>query len=98
MSEETKRKYRYEKVAKKGWLYHNADKREGDSKPDYRGKIVGLVVADLKPLTDEEGHVSLSVSGWIEEDQKGEKRIGLSVQSMALSDDSPSEGKGEMPF
>ena len=84
MSEETKQKYRYEKVAKKGWLYHNADKREGDNKPDYRGKIVGLVVADLKPLTDEEGNATLSLSGWVEEDQKGEKRIGLSVQSMAV--------------
>jgi len=84
MSEETKQKYRYEKVAKKGWLYHNADKREGDNKPDYRGKIVGLIVEDLKPLTDEEGNATLSLSGWVEEDQKGEKRIGLSVQSMAV--------------
>ena len=84
MSEETKQKYRYEKVAKKGWLYHNADKREGDNKPDYRGKIVGLIVEDLKPLTDEEGYATLSLSGWVEEDQKGEKRIGLSVQSMAV--------------
>ena len=84
MSEETKQKYRYEKVAKKGWLYHNADKREGDNTPDYRGKIVGLIVEDLKPLTDEEGNATLSLSGWVEEDQKGEKRIGLSVQSMAV--------------
>ena len=84
MSEETKQKYRYEKVAKKGWLYHNAAKREGDNKPDYRGKIVGLIVEDLKPLTDEAGNATLSLSGWVEEDQKGEKRIGLSVQSMAV--------------
>ena len=84
MSEETKQKYRYEKVAKKGWLYHNADKREGDNMPDSRGKIVGLIVEDLKPLTDEEGNATLSLSGWVEEDQKGEKRIGLAVQSMAV--------------
>ena len=97
MSEEKKKKYRYAKVAKKGWLYPNADKREGDTKPDYRGKIVGLEVENLKPLVDEEGHVSLSISGWVEEDQRGDKRIGLSVQSMEESD-APAVGEGEAPF
>lgn len=91
MSEEAtvKRKYRYDKAAKKGWLYHNADKREGDNKPDYRGKVVEVEVEKLKDAADEQGYATLSVSGWIEEDQKGEKRIGLSVQTMVPDSGEP---------
>lgn len=86
-----KKKYRYEKAAKKGWLYHNADKREGDNKPDYRGKVVEVEVEKIKAAADDEGFATLSVSGWIEEDQKGENRIGLSVQTMTP------EGDGDSP-
>jgi hypothetical protein len=80
MAEETKVKLDYSKVAKKGWLYKNERKREGSNDPDFKGKIVELDISLLKDAADDEGKVSLFLSGWTEEDQQGTARVGLAVQ------------------
>tara|TARA_R110002020_G_scaffold111306_3_gene256923 strand:+ start:2016 stop:2306 length:291 start_codon:yes stop_codon:yes gene_type:complete len=78
--EEKKQKYRYEKVAKKGYLYKNDRKREGTNDPDHKGKIIELNLNECKDIADENGLVTLHVSGWVEEDQGGTPRVGLAVQ------------------
>ena len=80
MAEEQKVKLYYSKVAKKGWLYKNERTREGSNDPDFKGKVVELDLAILKDAADDEGKVSLFLSGWSEEDQQGTTRVGLAVQ------------------
>lgn len=80
MPEENKR--RYIKVAKKAYLYKNEKKQEGSKQPDYTGKVVELDLSELKEVADEDNKVTLSLSGWIEEDQEGTKRVGIQVQKV----------------
>jgi hypothetical protein len=80
MPEENKR--RYMKVAKKAYLYKNEKKQEGSKQPDYTGKVVELDLNELKEVADEDNKVTLSLSGWIEEDQEGTKRVGIQVQKV----------------
>ena len=80
MPEETKKKYKYVKVAKKGYLYKNDRKTEGSSGPDHKGKIVELDLNLLKDEANEENKVNLFISGWVEKDQEGTPRVSLAVQ------------------
>lgn len=80
MPEETRKKYKYVKVAKKGYLYKNDRKTEGSQAPDHKGKIVELELDLLKDVADGENKVNLYVSGWVEEDQDGTPRVSLAVQ------------------
>ena len=80
MPEENKAKYKYSKVAKKGYLYKNDRKREGSNDPDHKGKIIELELESLKEVANSEGKVNLFLSGWIEEDQEGTPRVSLAIQ------------------
>ena len=81
MPEENKKaKYKYSKVAKKGYLYKNDRKREDSNDPDHKGKIVELELNLLKEVADSEGKVNLFLSGWVEEDQEGTPRVSLAIQ------------------
>ena len=80
MPEENKRSY--VKVAKKAYLYKNEKKQEGSKQPDYTGKVVELDLNELGEVADAENEVTLSLSGWIEEDQEGTKRVGIQVQKV----------------
>jgi hypothetical protein len=80
MPEENKRSY--VKVAKKAYLYKNEKKQEGSKQPDYTGKVVELDLNELGEVADEANKVTLSLSGWIEEDQEGTKRVGIQVQKV----------------
>ena len=80
MPEENKRSY--VKVAKKAYLYKNEKKQEGSKQPDYTGKMVELDLNELGEVADEANKVTLSLSGWIEEDQEGTKRVGIQVQKV----------------
>ena len=80
MPEETKKKYKYEKVAKKGYLYKNDRKREDSNDPDHKGKIIELDLNLLKDEANEENKVNLFISGWVEEDQEGTPRVSLAIQ------------------
>ncbi len=93
--EEKKQKYKYEKVAKKGYLYKNDRKREGSNDPDYKGKVVELDLGMLKDVMDGESKVALHLSGWTEEDQTGTARVGLAVQKATLIE---SAQPAESPF
>ena len=92
MPEETKKKYKYEKVAKKGYLYKNDRKREGSNDPDHKGKIIELDLNLLKDVADENGLVNLFISGWVEEDKEGTTRVSLAVQKgVQIEADAPAE-------
>jgi len=78
--EDTKPMLTFSKVARKAYLYKNEKKREGSRDPDYKGKIFDLTVKELAGMADEEGNINLFLSGWIEEDQSGTSRVGISVQ------------------
>lgn len=80
MPEENKRSY--VKVAKKAYLYKNEKKQEGSKQPDYTGKLVELELNELSEVANAENKVTLSLSGWIEEDQEGTKRVGIQVQKV----------------
>ena len=80
MPEETKPMLTFSKVARKAYLYKNEKKREGSKDPDYKGKIFDLNAKELAEIADEEGNVTLFLSGWVEEDQSGTTRVGVSVQ------------------
>ena len=80
MPEDTKTPMTYTKVARKAYLYKNEKKREGSKDPDYKGKIFDLNAKELAEIADEEGNVTLFLSGWVEEDQSGTTRVGVSVQ------------------
>ena len=80
MPEETKPMLTFSKVARKAYLYKNEKKREGSKDPDYKGKIFDLNVKELSELADDEGNITLFLSGWVEEDQSGTTRVGVSVQ------------------
>ena len=80
MPEETRKKYKYEKVAKKGYLYKNDRKREDSNDPDHKGKIIELDLNLLKDEANEENKVNLFISGWVEEDQEGTPRVSLAIQ------------------
>jgi len=70
----------FSKAARKAYLYKNEKKREGSKDPDYKGKIFDLNAKELAEIADEEGNVTLFLSGWVEEDQSGTTRVGVSVQ------------------
>ena len=80
MPEETKPTLTFSKVARKAYLYKNEKKREGTRDPDYKGKLFDLDLSELKDIANDEGHVTLFLSGWIEEDQNGTSRVGIAVQ------------------
>ena len=80
MPEETKAPMTFSKVARKAYLYKNENKREGSRDPDYKGKVFDLNAKELSELADDEGNITLFLSGWIEEDQSGTSRVGISVQ------------------
>tara|TARA_R100000963_G_C4628925_1_gene94462 strand:+ start:43 stop:342 length:300 start_codon:yes stop_codon:yes gene_type:complete len=96
--EEKKQKYKYEKVAKKGYLYKNDRKREGTNDPDHKGKIIELDLNMLKDIADENGLVTLSVSGWLEEDQSGTPRVGLAVQKATPIESTETAEAAASPF
>lgn len=99
MPEEAKQKYKYEKVAKKGYLYKNDRKREGGNDPDYKGKLIELEINALQEVADEDGKVILLLSGWSEEDQSGTPRVSLSVQkAVPLGEPESEEAKADSPF
>ena len=76
----TKPMLTFSKVARKAYLYKNEKKREGTRDPDYKGKLFDLDLAELKDIANDEGHVTLFLSGWMEEDQNGTSRVGIAVQ------------------
>ena len=80
MPEDTKPMLTFSKAARKAYLYKNEKKREGSKDPDYKGKIFDLNAKELAEIADEEGNVTLFLSGWGEEDQSGTTRGGVSVQ------------------
>ena len=80
MPEDTKPMLTFSKAARKAYLYKNEKKREGSKDPDYKGKIFDLKAKELAEIADEEGNVTLFLSGWVEEDQSGTTRVGVSVQ------------------
>ena len=80
MPEDTKPMLPFSKAARKAYLYKNEKKREGSKDPDYKGKIFDLNAKELAEIADEEGNVTLFLSGWVEEDQSGTTRVGVSVQ------------------
>lgn len=89
MAEDNKRTYT--KVAKKGYLYKNDKKVEGSRQPDYTGKVVELDLSAVQDIANEENKVTLSLSGWMEEDQEGTKRVGIQVQKVTGSLKVPKE-------
>ena len=80
MPEETKTPITISKVARKAYLYKNEKKREGSRDPDYKGKLFDLNVKGLSENADDEGNITLFLSGWVEEDQSGTSRVGIAVQ------------------
>jgi hypothetical protein len=99
MPEETRKKYKYVKVAKKGYLYKNDRKTEGSSGPDHKGKIVELDLNLLKDIANEENKVNLFISGWVEEDQEGTPRVSLAVQKgIPVEADASAEAPAASPF
>ena len=97
MPEEQKPKLAFSKVARKAYLYKNEKKREGARDPDYKGKVFDLNAKELAELTDEEGNVTLFLSGWIEEDQSGTSRVGISVQKGVPESDAPAPAAESTP-
>ena len=95
--EETKPMLTFSKVARKAYLYKNEKKREGSRDPDYKGKIFDLTAKELAGLADEEGNVTLFLSGWIEEDQNGTSRVGISVQKGVPQGDAPAPAAETAP-
>ena len=89
MPEETKTPMTYTKVARKAYLYKNENKREGSRDPDYKGKVFDLKAKEIAELADEEGNITLFLSGWIEEDQSGTSRVGISVQKGVQAQEAP---------
>ena len=89
MPEETKPMLTFSKVARKAYLYKNEKKREGSRDPDYKGKVFDLNAKELSELADEEGNITLFLSGWIEEDQSGTSRVGISVQKGVPAEEAP---------
>ena len=89
MPEETKTPMTYKKVARKAYLYKNENKREGSRDPDYKGKVFDLNAKELSELADDEGNITLFLSGWIEEDQSGTSRVGISVQKGVPAQEAP---------
>ena len=98
MPEETKKKYKYEKVAKKGYLYKNDRKREGTNDPDHKGKIIELDLSLLKDEANEENKVNLFISGWVEEDQEGTPRVSLAIQKGVPIEAAQAAQPVESPF
>ena len=98
MPEETKKKYKYEKVAKKGYLYKNDRKREGSNDPDHKGKIIELDLNLLKDEANEENKVNLFISGWVEEDQEGTPRVSLAIQKGVPIEAAQAAQPVESPF
>ena len=98
MPEETKKKYKYEKVAKKGYLYKNDRKREGSNDPDHKGKIIELDLNLLKDEANEESKVNLFISGWVEEDQEGTPRVSLAIQKGVPIEAAQAAQPVESPF
>ena len=98
MPEETKKKYKYEKVAKKGYLYKNDHKREGSNDPDHKGKIIELDLNLLKDEANEENKVNLFISGWVEEDQEGTPRVSLAIQKGVPIEAAQAAQPVESPF
>lgn len=98
MPEETKKKYKYEKVAKKGYLYKNDRKREGSNDPDHKGKIIELDLSLLKDEANEENKVNLFISGWVEEDQEGTPRVSLAIQKGVPIEAAQAAQPVESPF
>ena len=98
MPEEKRQKYKYEKVAKKGYLYKNDRKREGTNDPDYKGKIVELDLDKLKDIADENNMVAVSLSGWIEKDQKDTDRVGIAVQKAIPIEETETAEAAASPF
>ena len=89
MPEETKTPMTYKKVARKAYLYKNENKREGSRDPDYKSKLFDLELDELKDMADGENKVTLFFSGWIEEDQSGTSRVGISVQKGTPAQEAP---------
>ena len=89
MPEETKTPMTFSKVARKAYLYKNEKKREGSRDPDYKGKVFDLKAKEIAELADEEGNITLFLSGWIEEDQSGTSRVGISVQKGVPAEEAP---------
>ena len=98
MPEETKKKYKYEKVAKKGYLYNNDRKREDSNDPDHKGKIIELDLNLLKDEANEENKVNLFISGWVEEDQEGTPRVSLAIQKGVPIEAAQAAQPVESPF
>jgi len=98
MPEETKKKYKYEKVAKKGYLYKNDRKREDSNDPDHKGKIIELDLNLLKDEANEENKVNLFISGWVEEDQEGTPRVSLAIQKGVPIEAAQAAQPVESPF
>ena len=103
MPEETKPMLTFSKVARKAYLYKNEKKREGSRDPDYKGKVFDLNAKELAEIADEEGNVTLFLSGWIEEDQSGTSRVGIAVQKGVPQDGEaaatePAKEPAEAPF
>ena len=98
MPEETKKKYKYEKVAKKGYLYKNDRKREDSNDPDHKGKIIELALNLLKDEANEENTVNLFISGWVEEDQEGTPRVSLAIQKGVPIEAAQAAQPVESPF
>lgn len=98
MPEETKKKYKYEKVAKKGYLYKNDRKREDSNDPDHKGKIIELDLSLLKDEANEENKVNLFISGWVEEDQEGTPRVSLAIQKGVPIEAAQAAQPVESPF
>ena len=87
----------FSKVARKAYLYKNEKKREGTRDPDYKGKLFDLDLSELKDIANDEGHVTLFLSGWIEEDQNGTSRVGIAVQKGVADQEAPVAGE-DKPF
>ena len=98
MPEEIRKKYKYEKVAKKGYLYKNDRKREGSNDPDHKGKIIELDLNLLKDEANEENKVNLFISGWVEEDQEGTPRVSLAIQKGVPIEAAQAAQPVESPF
>ena len=98
MPEETRKKYKYEKVAKKGYLYKNDRKREDSNDPDHKGKIIELDLNLLKDEANEENKVNLFISGWVEEDQEGTPRVSLAIQKGVPIEAAQPAQPAESPF
>ena len=60
----------------KGWLYQN-EAKTSEKHPDFKGKMAGISYKELEKAVDEEGNISINLSGWKEKDKNDVDRVGM---------------------